>query len=844
MTSSGVNLHSGDPFHAHFVYTGTTLSMTLTDTATNAAFSQSWTVNIPNLVGGNVAYVGFTGGTGGETATQNILTWTFASTSGQAAAAPVLSPAAGTYLGTQTVTITDATSGSSIFYTLDGTAPATIAGGSTLAYTGPITVTATETINAIATASGFSPSAVASAAYVIESQVAAPTFSPVAGIYSSPQTVTISDATSGATIYYTTNGTTPTTSSTQYTGAITVSATETVEAIAVASGYATSAVGTAAYTITSGGTPVINLGNGFTAGAMLLNGSATLNGTRLRLTDGGTYEAASAWYNTPVNIQQFTSNFSFQITGGTSPTADGFAFVIQGGSSSALGPGGGGLGYGPDAPGGTGGLANSIAVKFDLCSNEGEGPDSTGLYVNGASPTIPAVDMTSSGVNLHTTDVFNVQISYNGTNLTMTITDATTNATFTQTWPINIPTTVGGNTALVGFTGGSGGLTAIQEIIGWTLTTATGTTATPAFSPAGGTYTSAQSVTISDATNGATIYYTTNGTTPTTSSTQYTGPVTVSATETIEAIAVASGYATSAVGTAAYTITTSAATPTFSPAAGTYTTAQTVTISDATSGATIYYTTNGTTPTTSSTLYNNVAIPVNSTETIKAIAVATGFTQSAVGSATYTIQVPPPPDFSVSATPTSQSVAAGGSTTYTVTVGSLYGFGGVVGLSVSGLPAAATPGFNPSTVTGSGTSTLTVNTTTSTASGTYPLTITGTSGSLTHTTSITLTVNPAPQSNFSLSASPSSLSIRRGGSGTSTITVNPLNGFSGSVSLSALGLPKGVSASFNPSSTTTTSILTLTASSSASLGNFTVTVTGTSGSLSHTTTISVKVTQH
>ena len=143
--------------------------------------------------------------------------------------------------------------------------------------------------------------------------------------------------------------------------------------------------------------------------------------------------------------------------------------MIQGGPSTAIGPGGGGLGYGAPSSGGGGGIPNSIAVKFDLYSNAGEGTDSTGLYVNGASPTIPAVDMTSSGVNLHTTEVFNVQITYNGTNLTMTITDATTNATFTQSWPVNIPSTVGGNTALVGFTGGTGGLTAIQEIIGWTM---------------------------------------------------------------------------------------------------------------------------------------------------------------------------------------------------------------------------------------------------------------------------------------------------------------------------------------------------------------------------------------
>ena len=127
--------------------------------------------------------------------------------------------------------------------------------------------------------------------------------------------------------------------------------------------------------------------------------------------------------------------------------------------------------------------------------------------------------------------------------------------------------------------------------------------ALPTFSPVGGTFTSAQTLTISDTTPGATIYYTTNGTVPTTNSAVYTGPITVSVSETIQAIAVASGYTHSSMAAVGYTINNPAALPTFSPVGGTFTSAQTVTISDTTPGATIYYTTNGTVPTTNSAVY-------------------------------------------------------------------------------------------------------------------------------------------------------------------------------------------------------------------------------------------------
>jgi len=94
---------------------------------------------------------------------------------------------------------------------------------------------------------------------------------------------------------------------------------------------------------------------------------------------------------------------------------------------------------------------------------------------------------------------------------------------------------------------------------------------------------------------------------------------------------------------------------------------------------------------------------------------------------------------------------------------------------------------------------------------------------------------------FYLSANPSAVTITQGSSGMSTITVNDLNGFTGSVTLSASGLPSGVSAMFGTNPTTSTSVLTLTASGTAALGTVNVTITGTSGSLTHTTSVSLTV---
>ena len=209
------------------------------------------------------------------------------------------------------------------------------------------------------------------------------------------------------------------------------------------------------------------------------------------------------------------------------------------------------------------------------------------------------------------------------------------------------------------------------------------------------------------------------------------------------------------------------------------------------------------------------------------------------------------PDFTIGASPSSVTVNQGSSGTSTITITSLNGFNSATTLSASGLPSGVTAAFSTNPVTppanGSATSTLTLTASSTATTGTATVTITGTSGSTTHTTTINLTVNTAAQPNFTIGASPSSVVVTQGGNGTSTVTITSQNSFSSATTLSASGLPSGVTAGFStnpvtpPANGSATSTLTLTASATATTGTATVTVTGTSGSLTHSTTISLTV---
>ncbi|HZZ70975.1 MAG TPA: PEP-CTERM sorting domain-containing protein [Pirellulales bacterium] len=187
-------------------------------------------------------------------------------------------------------------------------------------------------------------------------------------------------------------------------------------------------------------------------------GSYTNSLNSFQLTDGGNSEGSSGFNSTPVNISAFTATYTYQASGG----ADGAAFIIQNDSrgTSAVGDAGGALGYG-------GGSAIQPSVAFELNLYTGGPVMGEALGVNGSTGTYNPVN---PGLSLNSNNPIMVNLNYDGAKLLVSLRDTVSGNGYTTTYTGSLPTFVGGSTALIGFSGGTGGITSTQTISNFTYT--------------------------------------------------------------------------------------------------------------------------------------------------------------------------------------------------------------------------------------------------------------------------------------------------------------------------------------------------------------------------------------
>ena len=484
-----------------------------------------------------------------------------------------------------------------------------------------------------------------------------------------------------------------------------------------------------------------------------------------------------------------------------------------------------------------------------------------------ASPTALSVTQGSTATDTITvTDVggFTGSVTLAASGLPSGVTAAfgTNPATSTSVLTLTASSTATTGTSTVTITGTSGSTTATTTIsLTVTSSACTPTTIVPYISVNGGsTWTEESAATVSSTTTAVDL-----GPQPTTGTWSWTGPNGFTSTaRQINSIALSTGAnvytatytnSSSCKSTQAFTITVTGTTPSFtlSRSASSLAVAQgssatdTITVTDVggftgsvtlaatglPSGVTVVY---GTNPTTGSSVLTFTASATATAGTATVTITGTSGTLTATITINLTVSAS---GFTLAASPTALSVTQGKTATDSVTVTDVGGFTGSVTLAAMGLPSGVTVtyGTNPTT----GTSGLTFTASATATAGTYTVTITGTSGSTTATTTIPLTVVPSTGS-FTIASSPTTCTLPQGGSCTVTITITDVSPFAGSVTLSASGLPSGVTVAFGTNPTTTTSVLTFTASSTATVGTSTVTITGTSGTLTGSVTIALTVT--
>ncbi len=410
---------------------------------------------------------------------------------------PDFTPGGGTYGDVQNVVITATPSAATIRYTVDGSTPTPTTG---ILYTGPVAIgPATTTINAIAYTAGLTDSAVRSETY--QFQVSSLVFAPAPGTYPNTQNVTITTATPGAAIYYTTNGDEPDINSTLYTGTpVPITAQSTLlKAAAVRSGFTTS---TASGTyILKAGTPVFAPVGGTYNDVQNVTLTSSTTGAEIRYTTDGSDP-------TPTTGILYTGPFAVSTS----------TFVIAIASKS--------------------GFESSDLAYADYVLKTANPTFSPAPATYGSTQSVTIASATPGAIIRYTTD----------DNAALDSGDTNSGTLYTG------PVTISQSANLRAFAY-KGTVPPSDVVTGEYFIQA----ATPVFNPPAWTYATAQNVTITTSTTGSTIHFTTDGSVPTTSSPIYSSPIPVSVTTTIRAIAVKAGVTNSPVAEGPFEINTSSA---------------------------------------------------------------------------------------------------------------------------------------------------------------------------------------------------------------------------------------------------------------------------------------------
>lgn len=447
--------------------------------------------------------------------------------------------------------------------------------------------------------------------------VATPTFSTSAGAIAFNTTITLASATGADAIYYTTNGTDPTTTESatnfkQSSTPLVITSAVTVKALAVKAGYTNSAIASAAYTQAQAAAPTsvtLSMGSSSPVGTitnvvMPAVGGADTTGA-VRGWETGTADKIKFTVANGVGASSsITINGVAYINGGdyTIASANDLSVVV---TSTEAGK-------------------SSVVMTFTITVAAIETP-----VVSFGTPNTTAMLGGATVTNLATSNKTGGSygaITHASSNASIATVDSVTGAI--NALSLGTATITATQAAVAGYNK--------QVTASYTLTVTTlGTVNTPTFSPTAGAVAFGTTVTITSSSGADAIYYTTDGSTPTTASiNQALIPLVINAPVTVKALAVKTGYTDSLISSAAYTQAQATA-PTFSPAAGDITSGSTVTISS--TGATaIYYTTDGSIPTTSSTNQATTPLVINSDVTVKALAIRTGYSNSAIESAVYT----------------------------------------------------------------------------------------------------------------------------------------------------------------------------------------------------------------